>query len=276
VGVLALEALQPANEREILGYLSRAPYDNVFVHWLIQSRAVVRTGGEVVAARSAAGSIEGVCYFGPQVVPCAQDDAALEAFAEYACDAPQPNMIVGPKAAVDGFWQRARTRWRSPRVTRSSQPVYALDRAHLGGSRRDAAVERAGPDELDEIAENSRQMFLTEIGISPGRAPSDYRERTRRILEAGWWWRCRSGGRLVFQCNVGSQTPYTAQIQGVWTPPAERGQGHATRAMGAICDHLLDENATLCLFVNAFNTSAIALYERLGFFRAGEFASVLF
>jgi predicted GNAT family acetyltransferase len=99
--------------------------------------------------------------------------------------------------------------------------------------------------------------------------------RTARIIDRGWWWRARVDGRLAFMCNVGSASPYTAQIQGVWTPPAMRGKGFATLALTAICAALLDEHHTLCLYVNDFNASAIALYERVGFERVGEFQTIL-
>jgi predicted GNAT family acetyltransferase len=53
-----------------------------------------------------------------------------------------------------------------------------------------------------------------------------------------------------------------------------RGYGHAPRGMSEICNRLLDEHPTLCLYVNDFNTAATALYERLGFARVGEFQSI--
>jgi len=76
-------------------------------------------------------------------------------------------------------------------------------------------------------------------------------------------------------CNVGSASTATAQLQGVWSPPDMRGRGFGSRGLAAICDHLLDEYPTLCLYVNDFNAPAIALYDRVGFERAGEFSTIL-
>ena len=272
-----LEPLSARNEAEALAYLARAPYDNVYVHWLIRSGMGVRGVESFAVSRDASGTVDGVCYFGRQIVPCATSSAALAAFAERAAAARPPSEIVAPRPSLERFWVKAAPRLPAPRLIRRSQPVYAIDRAHLRGSRRDAPVARAKAADLEELNRNSAAMFEHELGRAAGSVvPSQQRERTRRILESGWWWCYRAQERIVFQCSVGSQSPYTAQLQGVWTPPADRGNGYATRALAAICDHLLDENPTLSLFVNDFNTSAIALYERVGFFRAGEFASVLF
>jgi len=272
----ALEPLSVRNERDVLDYLARAPYDNVFVYWLIASGRAPGPVDDVVVSRAPGGAIDGVSLFGRQIVPYADSPAAIEAFVEHARSARRPSMIVGVRPMLEAFWAGARETFRNPRATRTSQPVYALDRAHLRGSRNDAPVARATMRELDEVNANSAEMFRREIGGQAGSVPADHLERTRRLIEAGWWWRYREGERIVFQCNVGSETPHTAQLQGVWTPTDARGKGFATRGMAAICDHLLDIHPTLCLFANDFNTDALALYDRIGFYRVGEFASILF
>jgi predicted GNAT family acetyltransferase len=65
-------------------------------------------------------------------------------------------------------------------------------------------------------------------------------------------------------------------MQGIWTPKDLRGKGLATAALGAICDRLLTMSPTLSLYVNDFNTPAIALYERVGFETVSEFQTLLF
>jgi RimJ/RimL family protein N-acetyltransferase len=259
---------------EALAYLALRPFDNVYVSWLIASKQASR--GDVVVWRDDAGAIGGLCYFGLQIVPCGDRTEALELFGDRAKRLRSTRMIVGPRGAVEIIWTRARGALRVPSGIRRSQPVYALERADLTSTRAEADVERATIDELDELVLNSATMIAGENGGDPRRTNADFRGRTTRIIEAGWWWRYRIAGRLAFMCNVGSATPQTAQLQGVWTPPDMRGGGHATRGLGAICDRLLDEHPTLCLYVNDFNTPALALYERLGFKRVGEFATILF
>lgn len=276
--VSRLEALTPGRAGEALAYLERRPYDNVYVAWLIRSGQAGR-GDDIALWRDNAGAVSGLCYFGMQIVPSVEDEQrprALDAFAERSRRARFARMIVGPRGAVDGLWTRTRRWMRTPRAIRRSQPVYALRRGDLRYSRADADVARATRDELAELVPNSASMIAGEIGGDPTRSNADFAARTARIVDAGWWWRYRVEGRLAFMCHVGAATTRTAQLQGVWTPPAMRGQGYASRALGAICDHLLDAHPSLCLYVNDYNAPAIALYERVGFRTVGEFATLLF
>ena len=270
-----LEPLNAANAPEVLAYLAERPYDTVFVTWLLATGQIAR-GGDAVLWRTDAGRVAGFCYYGAQIVPQSDDAAAPAAFAERAGRSPGARMIVGPRLGVEQFWTSASAIMRPPVAIRTSQPVYALERSRLRGSRADADVQRATPGDLSDIVPNSARMIAGEIGGDPKGASAEFRLRTARIIDAGWWWRYRVDGNLAFMCNVGSASPFTAQLQGVWTPPEMRGKGFATRGLAAICDRLLDEHPTLCLYVNDFNLPAIALYERVGFARAGEFATILF
>ncbi|MGH7611307.1 MAG: GNAT family N-acetyltransferase, partial [Candidatus Dormibacteria bacterium] len=81
---------------------------------------------------------------------------------------------------------------------------------------------------------------------------------------------------VVFKAECSAVTAEAVQIQGVWTDPALRGEGRATRAMAELCHSLLKDTGTVTLFVNDFNLTAIHVYERVGFCRIGTMRSVLF
>jgi RimJ/RimL family protein N-acetyltransferase len=268
-----LEALTAANTDETLAYLARRPFDNVYVHWLIVSGQIGRNG-DVFLGRDARGAVDGVCYIGAQIVVCGES-STLDAFAERLRHQRTPRMIVGPRPAVERFWSLVKSSFVQPVATRTSQPVYALERARLRTTEPAGDVAVATLDELDEIVPQSAAMIAGEIGGDPRRAGFEFRSRTARIIDRGWWWRSRVDGKLAFMCNVGSASPYTAQLQGVWTPPEMRGNGYATHGLAAICARLFADHATLCLYVNDFNVDAIALYERVGFERVGEFQTIL-
>ena len=83
-------------------------------------------------------------------------------------------------------------------------------------------------------------------------------------------------GCVLFKAEVGIVTPGAAQIQGVWTTPDRRGEGVASAGVAAIVLEALRMSESVSLYVNDFNTSALRVYEKVGFTRHGTLASVLF
>lgn len=267
-----LESLSPSNVGDATAYLARRPFENVYAHWLIANRQVPHAA--CYLARESSGRVTGVCTFGGHLIPSADRADAIDAFAELAERRPPPRSIVGVRSVVERLWDRAGNAFPTPFAVRESQPVYALERRALRKPDRNVEVARATRDEASELARHSAAMTAAEIGRGPRLDDPVFRDRTVRLIAAGKWWRYRVGGRLAFMCSVGAESPYTAQLNGVWTPHEMRGKGHATRGLAAICARLLEEHPTLCLYVNDFNARATALYERLGFLRVSEFRSV--
>jgi predicted GNAT family acetyltransferase len=87
------------------------------------------------------------------------------------------------------------------------------------------------------------------------------------LISRGWTYVYDVGGHLQFKMDVGCASHRTAQIQGVYVPPELRGRGVGTTAMAACCDLAFGRHPNLSLYVNDFNSPAVALYERIGFRR---------
>jgi predicted GNAT family acetyltransferase len=66
------------------------------------------------------------------------------------------------------------------------------------------------------------------------------------------------------------------QIQGVWVHPQRRGRRLAAGATAAVVQRLHRMGRVASLYVNAYNTPALATYRRVGFTQVGCFATVLF
>jgi RimJ/RimL family protein N-acetyltransferase len=249
----------------------------VFLQWLVESGEAA-PNASLLLARNEQGGVCGVAYDGVQIVIAADDEATIDLFASALGKNGTPRMIVSPRPIVDRFWKLAERSFPKPSAVRTSQPVYALVRAELAAQPPEPGVGRATRVEAAQIVREAARMASRELpGGDPERIDPVFRARTEARIERGRVWRYRlADGRLVFQCDVGSFSAQTAQLQGVWTPTDARSHGHATLGLTVICDRLLDEFPSLCLFVNDFNHAAIALYERVGFKRSGEFASILF
>ncbi len=232
------------------------------MHWILTGGHGPFAPDEVVLDRADDGTVRGVIYYGSQMVVAAESSAALDAFAIETRKYPALRSFVGPKPTIDALWSRLASWYRKPSLVRQRQPLYVIS-PELLNEIDDVAVRRARVDEAALIAEHSAQRGSFTAGV-------------RRAIELGLWWVWVDGGELRFQCNVGAQTPMTAQLQGVWTPPAVRGHGYATHALAAIVRRVLDDAPTASLYVNDFNTGAIAVYERIGFQRVGELTTYLF
>ena len=132
---------------------------------------------------------------------------------------------------------------------------------------RDGARLAERRDE-DRVLRLSAAMYTEEMGENPmARDPDGYRRRVRMLIARGWTYVYETGGQLQFKMDVGCASHHTAQIQGVYVPPDLRGRGVGATAMAACCELAFDRHPNLSLYVNDFNTPAVAMYERIGFRR---------
>lgn len=276
--MIRAEPVSAATETQALAYLAQAPYDNVFLTYILLFDTASSTRKATYLALDTHGAICGVAYFGRQVVIAANDDETVAAFAEIAKHQHHHHerMIVGPRPTIQKYWSIIESWHPAPRVVRERQFVMKLQRAHLSEYPKNVLARKARMDEWTQVADNSALMIAQELEYDPRRSSPEFTANVRAMIDRGLWWVGESLGRLCFFCNVGPWSPQTAQMQGIWTPKDLRGKGLANAAMGAICDRLLMMTPTLSLYVNDFNTPAIALYERLGFETVSEFQTLLF
>jgi ribosomal protein S18 acetylase RimI-like enzyme len=99
----------------------------------------------------------------------------------------------------------------------------------------------------------------------------DLVERTRpgpflpRTIELGTYLGIRRGGALVAMAGERLHPPGWTEISAVCTDPAHRGEGLGTRLILAVAHGIRERGETPFLHTGAGNTSAIRLYESLGF-----------
>ncbi len=257
--------------------LEQHPLETVFLRSEIRQGALRQ--GALLGVERPDHSLGGVLMQGALVVPWAPDPRDLATLA--AALRPQAGwvqLIVGPQAQVTEL-QTLLQPWLPPvRLLRAEQPHYAVDGATLapleGGI---APVRRARVEELDQMAEVGAAMHLGEVGFDPLLVdPAGWRERVLTLIRRGRMYVWMEDGRVAFKADCASVTAEAVQLQGVWTDPALRGQGRATRGLLALCQLLLRETQAVTLFVNDFNDVAIRLYERTGFRRIGSMRTVLF
>jgi ribosomal protein S18 acetylase RimI-like enzyme len=111
------------------------------------------------------------------------------------------------------------------------------------------------------------------VPLGPADVPEmlDLVARTRpgpflpRTIELGTYLGIRRDGALIAMAGERLHPPGWTEISAVCTDPAFRGEGLATRLILAVAHGIRERGETPFLHTGAQNTSAIRLYESLGF-----------
>lgn len=276
-----------------LAVCAAAPVDSVLAASRIAAaaRSGLRPAGGQLWGYERNGSLVAVCWAGANVVPVVPDGdpRALDAFARLAREqGRRSSSIVGQADAALGLWERLRDVWPAPREVRANQPSLVIDHEPL--VRADPTVRRSVPVEYPVVLPACIDMFAEEVGYSPASGPhGPYEERVRTLIAEG-----RSfvrlgptrpgagepggpGVQVEFKAELGAVAGGVAQVQGVWVEPGHRGRGLSERGMAAVVELTRRDVApTVSLYVNDYNTRALAAYRRVGFRQVGTYATVLF
>lgn len=236
------------------------------------------------------GRLVAACWAGANLVPLvppavAADPAlhgeVLEAFARLGrARGRRCTSLVGEASSVLGLWQRLVDQWGPAREVRADQPSMVIDHDPLVAP--DPHVHRSAPGDYDQVLPACVQMFVEEVGYSPVGVGSAYESRVRGLIADG-----RSFVRMeqlagpapevVFKAELGAVAGGVAQVQGVWVTPARRGEGLSESGMAAVVAAARRDVApVVSLYVNHYNTKALATYRAVGFRQVGTYATVLF
>ncbi|MEU5878282.1 DUF4081 domain-containing protein [Spirillospora sp. NPDC047279] len=279
LGSLPVRVLDDRHRDEVMAILDADPVANVFVSSRVHAVGLDpgRLGAQMWGYMRD-GRLASLCYAGANLIPVSAGPDAVRAFAERAqAQGRRCSSIVGPKDAVSGLWEILEPYWGPARAIRAAQPVMAT--SAMPPVAADHGVRRVRMDEFDVIYPACVAMFTEEVGVSPNAGDGGvlYRARVAELIRAGRAFARIENGRVLFKAEVGAVTPLACQVQGVWVPPDQRGQGLSVRGMAALVEESLRSIApTVSLYVNDFNARARAAYRRVGFDEVDTFMSILF
>lgn len=242
-------------------------------------------GSKLLGLEDAHGRLDALCWSGANVIPVGVPEDRIPALAAYlARQGKRCSSLVGDAEQVLGLWDILQHSWPRPREVRAEQPSLAIGAPVAAAA--DPQVRPARRDEFGIVVPASVAMFTEEVGYDPTRMGRAYEARVEELIRGGRTyirtepvdpdWR-EGPRRVVFKADVGALALGVAQIQGVWVAPDRRGHGLATAGMAAVVGHVRRDFApTVSLYVNDYNSAALALYRKLGFVRVGTYATVLF
>ena len=224
------------------------------------------------------GRLRSALYTGANLIPVETTPVARANLADHARRLGRRcSSIVGPADEVLDLWRLLAPAWGPAREVREAQHLMAIE-----GPTATAPHPGLRPlrmDELDLLMPAAVAMFTEEVGVSPvanGAGPS-YRARLAELIRAGRALAVVEEGEIAFKAEIGSATRHVCQVQGVWVDPHRRGHGLGEAGMAAVVDHARAHVApVVSLYVNDYNTRAVAAYRAVGFAEVGTFATVLF
>lgn len=225
-----------------------------------------------------AGRLTAGIHNGANLVPLATtQQARAEYVARVGALGRRCSSLVGPAAEVLDLWRQLEPYWGPAREVRADQPLMATSRSAL--VRAHPGLRMLEPVELDLLDPAYVAMFTEEVGVPPsaGGVGTAYRGRLAQLLRQGRSLAILRRGKIVFKAELGAVTPVVTQVHGVWVAPEARGQGLGIAGMAAVVNYARAHFApVVSLYVNSYNTTALHVYERVGFAPVGTFATVLF
>ncbi|WP_235866111.1 DUF4081 domain-containing GNAT family N-acetyltransferase [Serinibacter arcticus] len=272
-------ALGPADLDAALALCAVDPVANVLAAVRLSDSAGRPSFGSGAWGAYDDGGLQALAWVGANVVPVSPTGRGLEAIARAVVVHQRSfSSLVGDAPAVHTVWSHLAQAWPRPRQMRGDQPSLTI--SGTPAVAPDAGVRQAVMGELDLVLPASVAMFTEEYGYSPLGSGGAYAARVRQLIEAGRSFvrigRGPDGPRVEFKAEIGAFALGVAQIQGVWTHPDLRGHGVGAAGTAAVVEHAYALGArTVSLYVNDYNSTARAVYRRVGMEQVGSYATVV-
>lgn len=274
-----VRVLGNADRVRALQICARDPAIGVYVAARIEENDLDRARG-VLLGYAPHARVEAVCWASANFVPVGCDETAAHAFAHrLRRHQSRCSSIFGRAMEVAWMWDALAGHWRDPLELRVPQPLMAIPADRPVGVAPDPRLRSAEAGDLDLLVPAAAAMFTEEIGYPPyrdNRGRGAYAAAVAGLVERRHAFVIRENETIVFKADIGSVGVGACQIQGVWIDPAYRGTGLAAPAMAAVVDHARRVAPHVTLYVNGYNTAALATYRRVGFDEVDRFATILF
>lgn len=265
----------------MLAFLTRDTAHNVYLLGQIARGALARddVAGPLLGYFRD-GELEGVCCCGSNlVISHPSSDEALESFAYFARRGRYlVRVAVGSDRGMDVLMGCYGRRTRKIALERAGQLLFELRPGDLVTELGCDALRPAEIEEVVYVMHADQAMVTEELGFNPFQGEiTTYRDGwLRRIRERRAWVVGELGRPLHFKLEQSAVSDQAVQLSGVYTAPEHRGRGIARRAVAEMSRRLLQEVPVVTLYVARDNTSAIRVYEKVGFRQVGQIRSVWF
>lgn len=259
-----LIALSESDRQSVARFLDAAPLDTVMLRDLLDARFGAADRKIHLFGYKEGDEWLGVAGYRYVLAVHAPDPRAIEPLAVFAASRVlQVPELVARTETVEALWQTLQY-FPYPVAQDHTRLVLTLAPGALASEL--PAIAPATEADLDHVA-----ALLAEMSSEGGRpvAPDDpaLLADIRPLLAQGRYFLVKEDGQPMFLAAVASLTPHYADIAQVFVPRSRRGQGLGLRGMAGVSRSALAIAPAVSLSVNVDNTSALALYEKLGYRR---------
>jgi GNAT superfamily N-acetyltransferase len=262
-----VESLGPLHVGALRGLLRRDLPHNLYLLGLMEEFGVVcgpdRAPFRFVGRFSEAGELTAAVFLGGEgglVVPSASALPDVTDIARTLAGQVTLRSCVGEKALVDALVMHLGA---TPRFSRNLK-LFSVSADDLGPFTN-PDLRQATPADLPQLVPLAAGFVTEALQRDPlSEDPEGFAARVRQRVASGRTYVLEAGGRLVFKVDVGSRSQFGADLEGLYTVPEARRQGHATLCLGQISRFLLSSLPRLTLRVD--ETSRFAeIARRVGY-----------
>jgi hypothetical protein len=265
-----IEQLGPQHADALRSFLAKDSTHNIYLLGLFEEFGIVPRAGRARLAFHGRfdenKNLTAALFVGGEgglVVPSASDAAHITEIADTLAPTVRLKAALGEKSVVDAL-VRSLGGGAKPRLSRH-QKLFAVSADDLGPFTnptlrlaREEDVPRLMPLALGAVRELMERDPLAED-------PAGYEARVMQRVRGRRTYVLEENGSLVFKVDIGSRSQHGAELEGLYTAPAERHKGHATLCLGQISRHLLSSLPRLVLRVDEKDESTARMARKVGY-----------
>jgi len=264
---VTVEPLGPARVGALKALLSRDPKANMYLLGLMEEFGVVSGADrapftfwgrsqddELTAALFVAGS-------GGLLVPSASTARHVGEIAQALSGKVTLQSALGETALVDELVKRLGQ--GKPKLSKT-QVLFSVSADDLGPFTN-PLLRLAKEVDLEQLVPMAAGCIQDMLGRDPlVEDPEGFPARVKQRVVMKRTYVLQEAGKLVFKLDVGSRSQFGAELEGLYTVPEARRQGHATLCLGQISRFLLSSLPRLTLRVDESNPSLMGVARKVG------------
>ncbi len=261
-----VEPLGPAHVAALRALLTRDIPHNMYLLGLMEEFGVVAGSQRSFTfwGRFADGELTAACFVGGDgglVVPSASSALHVGDIAKKLADTVRLRSTLGEQPAVDALVKHLGA---TPTFTRP-QKLFMVSPNDLGPFTN-PLLRLATESDLGQLIPMAAACVKELMHRDPlEEDPAGFEIRVRQRVRSHRTYVLEEQGRLVFKLDVGSRSQFGAELENLYTVPAQRRRGHATLCLGQISRFLMSSLPRLTVRIDEASPRFAEIARKVGY-----------